>query len=346
MKKKVTMKEIAQQIGVSINAVSLALNDRAGVSEETRHKVLNIAEQMGYLDQKTKYVPAYSSKTICVLLKQYYFNDMHFYGRVLLGLEESAREFGYDVLINSFEESQKIPTCIENRKVCGIIVVGKIKDNYLLQLKSYSIPVVLVDHTSLLESTDSILTDNKLGTFKATKYLIDKGFRKIGFFGGLEYSLSINERYWGYKEALRMFLEFHSYLDVQEYIRKYSLLEHIEEHIIKNEEKAIKEKLSLLNELPQAFVCSNDRAAILLCKSLTALDIKVPEHISVFGFDDIALSAMVMPQITTIHVYKELMGKKAMERMKNRLEHPNAKIEKTIMDVKIIERESIGLPQT
>ena len=68
MKKRVTMKEIAERLNLSVNAVSLALNDRAGVSEETRRLVLNAAEEMGYLDQSTKYTAAYSNKNICILL--------------------------------------------------------------------------------------------------------------------------------------------------------------------------------------------------------------------------------------------------------------------------------------
>ena len=163
MKKRVTMKEIAERLNLSVNAVSLALNDRAGVSEETRRLVLNAAEEMGYLDQSTKYTAAYSNKNICILLEDRFFKDMQFYGRILLGLEEAAKKAGYDLFINSFEKNQEIPACVEQQKVSGLIVVGKIDEEYLKRLKSYSIPVLLLDHESVETPTDCVMTNNVAG---------------------------------------------------------------------------------------------------------------------------------------------------------------------------------------
>ena len=134
-RKRVTMKDIAGRLGLSINAVSLALNDRNGVSEETRRTVLNAADEMGYLDQTAKYVQTYSNRNICVLMRYRFFRDFRFYGRIVLGIEEEAKKSGYDVFINSFEEEGTIPSCVENKKVSGIIVVGKVSDSYLQMLK-------------------------------------------------------------------------------------------------------------------------------------------------------------------------------------------------------------------
>ena len=90
-RKRVTMKDIADKLNLSINAVSLALNDKTGVGEETKRLILNTAEEMGYLDQSVKYMQNYSNKNICVLLKNRFFRDFRFYGRVLLGIEEEAK---------------------------------------------------------------------------------------------------------------------------------------------------------------------------------------------------------------------------------------------------------------
>ena len=86
------MKDIADKLNLSINAVSLALNDKTGVGEETKRLILNTAEEMGYLDQSVKYMQNYSNKNICVLLKNRFFRDFRFYGRVLLGIEEEAKK--------------------------------------------------------------------------------------------------------------------------------------------------------------------------------------------------------------------------------------------------------------
>lgn len=342
--KKVTMEDIARELKLSVNAVSIALNEKPGVSENTRKRIISKAEEMGYLESNMKYAAAYSSRNICILLEHRFFRDMHFYGRVLLGLESEARSAGYDVLIHSFErDSQEIPGCIEKRKVSGIIVIGKIGDNHLSKLKKYHIPIVLVDWISLEESTDCVITDNKSGYFKMAKYLMDKGFQKIGFFGGIEYSPSVKERFWGYQEALQVYmgLDFESSM---EYVKRYSALSWIEEYVIAGDMDAVARSFQEIPEMPEVLMCSNDRAAIYMCKVLEGLGYHVPQQISVVGFDDIELGKMVTPRITTVHVNKELMGRRGMQKLIYRLEHPEDRIEKIIMDVQIVERDSVKLP--
>ena len=167
-RKRVTMKDIADKLNLSINAVSLALNDKTGVGEETKRLILNTAEEMGYLDQSVKYMQNYSNKNICVLLKNRFFRDFRFYGRVLLGIEEEAKKAGYDVFFSSFE-TEDIPTCVESRKVAGIIAVGKIGDSFLQRLKEYGVPIVLADYNSLEETVDCLMSDNKLGSYMMQK---------------------------------------------------------------------------------------------------------------------------------------------------------------------------------
>lgn len=341
MEKKVTMKDIAAKLGISINAVSLALNDRVGVSEETRREVLRVAEEIGYLEHTSKYMSTYSSKNICVLLRSIYFRDMHFYSKILIGIEQEARKSGYDLLINFYEDEFMIPNCVENKRVAGIVIVGKIEDDYLIQLKNYHIPVVLVDHTSLSESTDSILTDNKLGAYKITKYLINKGYNKIGFFGDLDYSISVKERFFGYQEAIKLLPYLDSQHQVNLYTEDYSILSDIEVAILDHNTESIIEKVKQVSQLPEVFVCSNDNAAIQMCNALKIMGYRVPEDIAVVGFDDIDLSIMITPKMTTVRVNKELMGKKAIERLVWRIAHPKEPVENTILDVEIVERESV-----
>lgn len=339
--KRATMKDIATQLNLSINAVSLALNDRVGVSEDTRREVLRVAEEIGYLEHTSKYMSTYSSKNICVLLRSIYFRDMHFYSKILIGVEQEARKSGYDLLINFYEEEFRVPNCVENKRVAGVVVVGKIEDTELMMLKKHHIPIILVDHTSLSESTDSILTDNKLGAFKVTRYLIDKGYKKIGFFGDLDYSISVKERFFGYQEAIKLLPNLSSQHEVNLYTEKYSLLNDIEKHIIAHDTEQIIKRIKEIDTLPEACVCSNDNAAIQLCNALRMLDYKVPVDISVVGFDDIELCSMITPKMTTVKVNKELMGKKAIQRLIWRINHLKEPVENIILNVEIVERESV-----
>ncbi len=343
IKKRVTMKDIANYLNISINAVSLALNDRAGVSEETRRLVLDTAEEMGYLDQCSRYIQTYSNKNLCVLLKHRFFRDFRFYGRILLGIEEEAKKSGYDVFINSFE-AEDIPACVESRKVSGIIVVGKIGDSFLARLKEYGFPIVLVDYMSLEEPTDCVMSDNKQGAFKMTSYLMRKGFKRIGYFGDLEYSPSTRERFFGYHEAVQNLNGLDNIEASMEYVYRFSVLSDVEDYVIDRDNEGLYERFKSIREKPEILVCSNDELAVMLLKILHKNGYSVPGDIGIVGFDDIELAHMVTPALTTVHVSKKLMGQKATQRLLYRIVHPKEEVEKLVMNVEVVERDSVGVP--
>ena len=323
-RKRVTMKDIADRLNLSINAVSLALNDKTGVGEETKRLILNTAEEMGYLDQSVKYMQNYSNKNICVLLKNRFFRDFRFYGRVLLGIEEEAKKAGYDVFFSSFE-TEDIPTCVESRKVAGIIAVGKIGDSFLRRLK---------------ETVDCLMSDNKLGSYRMASYLYKKGFRKIGYVGDLSYSPSTRERFYGYQEAIQNCFGLGITSESIEYIQKYSILTEIEDMVIHQNKENLYKKFMEIPEKPDALICSNDELAILLMKVLQEHGYMVPEDVAIAGFDDIEPAKMVTPSLTTVHVKRKLMGQNVTKRLLYRIANPKAPIEKVIMGVDIVERGS------
>ena len=240
---------------------------------------------------------------------------------------------------NDFKQGKAKRTDLEDVVFSGGLVID---DNYLIKLKESKMPVILVDHTSLLESTDSVLTDNKLGSFKVTKLLFDKGYKEIGFLGDLEYSLSIKERFFGYQEAVKKFITFNEENKMADYIKRYSILDNVENHIIKKDCKEIKEKIKALKNIPEAFVCSNDNAAIVLISSLKEMGYSIPEDVAVVGFDDIVLSSFIIPNITTVRVEKDLMGHKALKRLLWRIDNKSDMNENIIMSVVVVERDSVG----
>ncbi len=335
---KVTMKDIAKKLNVSINAVSIALNDKPGVSDDVRLLILRTADEMGYINEKRKYLSVLSKSNICVLMQAYYANTGHFYSIVLRSIVEEAKQQGYYSILNYFEDNRfAMPECIVDRKVAGILVVGKISDDNLRILKRTGVPVVLVDFTSLYDSCDCVLTHNKQGGYMITSHVISKGYKKIGFFGDLGYSLSFQDRFMGYKYALEL---AHVSDNVDHYIQKYSFLSHIENYILTNQ---IDEIIKLLQtkELPEVFVCSNDSNAFALITALTYLGLRVPEDIGVTGFDDTPLCEKCMPKITTVQVQKEMMGQVAVKKLVDRI-HRKDDVQMTqLLSVKIIERNSI-----
>ena len=341
MEKKVTMKQLADQLGVSINAVSLALNNKEGVGEDMRKRILQLANETGYLEQSGKYNKAFSSKHICVMVRKIYFQDMHFYSRVIYGVEWQADKLGYDIIIQFTDEEVRVPACVENQKVAGIIIVGAVEKDRIEALSVYGIPVVVVDSTTYGYPADSVLADNRGGTFLAANHLIRSGYRKIGFFGDLDYSLSIKERFLGYAEAMAGVMEDEAMQTALVETMKYSLLRDIEPYVLAKDVEAITRRVKAMGEIPEVLLCSNDRAAILLMNALRALGYRIPEDIGIVGFDDMEISTMVMPCLTTLHIAKKNMGMKAVQTLQWRLQNRKAKPEKIILPVDLVLRDSV-----
>lgn len=335
---KVTMKDIAKELNISINAVSIALNDKPGVSELMRLKILRTADKMGYINEKHHYLSVFSKSNICILMQSYYANTGHFYSIVLRSIVERAKVLGYMSILNYFEDNQfEFPDCIIDRKVAGILVVGKISDQNLNQLKNTGIPVVLVDYTSLGDTCDCVLTHNKQGGYLITQYVLDKGYKRVGFFGDLEYSLSFSDRFVGYKQAL---VNRNTISDIESYINQYSILHETEKYVLENDVNSI---VSLLkkSELPEVFVCANDSNAFILLNALTLMNIKVPDQIAITGFDDTPLCDKTIPKLTTVQVQKELMGEIAVNKLIDRIHRENDVQMTQLLSTKIIERDSV-----
>jgi LacI family transcriptional regulator len=339
-RKKVTMRDIAGKLNISTNAVSLALNDRVGVSEDTRDLIIKTASEIGYFDANPSYVSKNTTKNICLMIESRFFVDVPFYSRVILGIENESKKNGYDIIVSFLNtEEFEIPACIENRKVTGILIVGTIKDEFVKIATSYNIPIVMVDHASQLISTDAILTQNITGSYIATQHLIQKGHRNIGFCGDIDASLSFKERWLGFYEALREF-GIDQGLIVKD-LFNYSVVSNIEQYVLQRNYSELAKSISNLKAIPSAFICSNDSTANCLNYALELLGLKVPEDVSIIGFDDTALCTVRRPYLTTIRVNKELMGETAVKRLIWRISNLNEPFVKIGMEVSFIERESV-----
>ncbi|MGN1027486.1 MAG: LacI family DNA-binding transcriptional regulator [Faecousia sp.] len=337
MKKKVTMKDISEALGLSINAVSLALNGKPGVSEDTRRLILSTADKMGYIDFSSRYDKTFSSACICVIIKTKYYHSS-FYTKLLYGIETEAKSCGYNIILQFYEENQGVPSCILRRKVCGVIIIGRFEEDYLEMIYRTDLPIVLVDHSSYRLPIDCILTDNKSGVLESVSYLSRAGYRKIGFFGDYSYSNSYKERFDGYLEAMQKI-----YPDFQQLfaaISRFSVLEQIEDIVLRRDTVGIACILEKMEELPEAFQCANDRNAVLLNNALQLMGRKVPEDVAIVGFDDSDLATVMSPPLTTLHVSTVRMGNKAFSRLLWKMDHREASPERIMMGVRLIIRDS------
>jgi LacI family transcriptional regulator len=344
MNKNPTMKDIAKATGVSVNAVSLALNDRKGVSEETRIKIMETAQNLGYLDRKNRYIQTFSQHHLCVLIQDIYDKEHKytvFYSEILYYVIKEAKYYGYDTIVHYFnEQSMSIPGCIAKRQVAGIIVLGKISSPYVEMFLAVNTPIVIVDHNPRLPNINCILTDNISGGYMAAKHLIRKGFTEIGYIGDFSYSKSVKERYYGFLEALVQegLVKFE---ETGEYMRKYSLIGGIEPYLINNDVDAIERMFPPKACMPQAYFCANDAAALIVMEAFRRKKIDIPGEISIIGFDNGNLAANHSPALTTINVNRELMGQKAIRRLIELIDNENQQAEHMVLGVELVERDSV-----
>lgn len=335
------MKDIADKLHISLNAVSIALNNKVGVSDAMRIKILKTADEMGYIQKKQQYLNAFSKSNICVMMQSYYAKTGHFYSAVLYSIVEEAKKMGYNTIISYFDDSEFVrPECIVDNKVAGIIVIGKIQDLNLEDLEKCQLPIVLCDYTSTLKSCHSVLSNNKAGGSIMCEYLIQCGFEKIGFFGDLNYSLNFRERFIGYYNTLHQHHMFEKYQD-ELYIERYSVVEDIENAILSNDVDTVIERIKTVENLPDVFMCANDSNAVLLIGALNKLGYRIPEDISVVGFDNTNMCERIVPKLTTINVDKERMGIRTVHKLLELLDDSNVYPETIQLGVTLIERDSV-----
>ncbi|GHU15683.1 LacI family transcriptional regulator [Spirochaetia bacterium] len=338
---KIIMKDIADNLGLSINAVSLALNDKKGVSEETRLRVLEAAQAQGYLDTKHNYSRIFGQYHICVLIRDEYSRDAEFYGEILHSIIKEARKSGYDTLVQYFDdENLAIPDYIAARRVSGIIILGKISTPNVDALRAFNLHVVVIDHSPRSCKMNCILTDNISGGFMAANYLIHSGCTEIGFVGDLSYALSVKERYYGFLEALTQGNIITSE-QPDTYVQKYSLMNSVESYSEKLTD-VLNQMLSRMKDLPQAYFCYNDQTAFALMHVLQEKGIRVPGEISIIGFDNTSWAERVSPQLTTMSVNRELMGQKAVRRIIRLIKEEDQEIEHTVLGVELVVRNSVA----
>ena len=328
----ITIKDIAKLANVAQSTVSKALNNKPDVSESTKKKILEIAKQYNFSPNAFgKGLKRRTTENIGIIFYRELLplSGNPFYSRVLEGIEAEIAINNYNLVLHLIPEGHQktLPKMVRERQVDGLILVGIYNIEFINNIISQNIPVVLVDPKILLDNCSQILIDNEHGAFLATKHLIKNGHKRIGFISGDIKRLSFKQRQDGYIKALKS-----NNISVDENLIKTGGLEKGYEHV---------KDLLLLNERPTAIFAANDINAIYGYKAIREQNLKIPEDISIIGFDDIELAKMSMPQLSTIRVYKEELGSIAVRTslriINGEIKNPTT----TVVPIKLIERESV-----
>ncbi|PYG88230.1 LacI family transcriptional regulator [Ruminiclostridium sufflavum DSM 19573] len=335
MPKKVTMDTIAKKLGISKNTVSLALRGMAGISEATRKKIEETALSIGY-KYKTNGVKSLNTRNLCLVIAKSTRDSIGFFSYIQLGIEDEARKNNMNTIIHYYDEKDdifEIPNCIREGMITGIITLGRNSLKTINAILSYNLPVVLVDNYFDNLEMDCILTDNQCGGYLATEYLIKCGHTKIGFIGDTSLSVSFYDRYQGYLKALNQ----HNI----EMVEGYSVTDRVLDNLTSEDAEYIISEIKSKEGLPTAYFCCNDAQAVVLLKALKSMNISIPDEISIIGYDDIEAARSITPELTTMKVEKELMGKRAVSMLIERIENRKEITEKILLSAKLIERQSV-----
>ncbi|MFS0821505.1 substrate-binding domain-containing protein [Bacillus sp. 1P02SD] len=332
MKRKVTMQDIADRLGISKNSVSQALTGKGGVSTDTKELVERTAAELGYVYKGKKTPKENRQLTIGLIATEFAFSMKSFFGEIFLSVEQNAINNGVNLLIQSISESAKndliLPSFIEEKRVDGVIIVSHISLDYINKVISTGIPTVLIDHHHPLIHADAILTNNRFGAYLATKHLIDLGHREIAFVGNIDFSPSYYERMEGFLLAL-----------------KEANITPKEEVIFltaKEENGAIDRKIKSLKHIPSAWLCVNDGFGFMVSSSLKSFGLKIPDQVSVCSFDNGQLSQLADPPITTMAINLKLFGSYAFKQLRWRIDHPHEPVQEILLPANLIKRGSTG----
>jgi len=307
--KKITMMDIAKRAGVSKTTVSMVLNKRdESISEETKNKILKLAEELNYIPNSlARGLTINKTSTIGIILPDI---TNPFFSYIARAIEDAASSFGYNVIFcntdNKVEKELDYIKLLISKLVDGVIFIsgGESRSSIKL-LKDNDIPFVLVDrYIENFRDEYGVYSLNKEGVIEGIEYLYNKGNRKIVFVKGHENLQISNERLEGYKYAMKK----HGIFD-ENLIFKGNFT-------IEGGIKATEQILQKVDKIDAIFY-SNDIMALGGMKVLLRNNFKIPEDIRIMGFDNIVISEIFEPELTTVSQPIYDMGKKACELLIN-----------------------------
>lgn len=347
MAHSITLKDIAKEAQVSIGTVSRVFNNQGNVTEEVRQRVLKVAAQLGYFstpEQEARPYPNHRAvKEVGFLFCTFISNEgiisNPFWSHILHGAESAASKFNIKVTYRSISSLQNTPdlllTTIYEMKLGGILLVGPAEIDTIQLLQSTSIPLVLVDNYAL--RADAVLGNNFEGARAAVDYLIRMGHSQIAFIGGplLDEKYLVNRVYTieGRAEGYRMAF-VNAGLPVP-----YEL--HESANLSTDGGYEACKRLLACGTPFSALFCANDEMAIGALKALREANLRVPDEVSLVGFDDIDLVEHLIPALTTVRVDKEVLGSIALKRLLSLMSDPDPVSVSSILDVELVIRDSV-----
>lgn len=334
----ITIREIAQEANVSTATVSMVMNNKPGISSPTRMKVLKIVEAHGYNVSPLKKEITRNSGIIQLTIHRKHsqvVSDTAFFEALIAGIESTASLSGYQLTIKSVL-SQKLyadSICggLNDDSIDGVLLLGTEMDSDdMIEAAKLNKPLLILDACFMGINANCVVIDNISGVYSAVQHLIENGHRKIGY---LKSSIAIQnflERYEGYLKVMS-----DSGLKCK---HSYTIPLH------PTMEGSFSDMMTYLSgnpELPTAFVSDNDIIAFGAMRAMKEAGLRIPQDISIVGFDDMPFCTISGPSLSTINVNKENLGKLAVENLTRIIDGENSYTTKTVLGVELVSRDSV-----
>lgn len=331
---QITIHDIARDLEIDSSTVSRALNDSPRVSKKTKKRILDKANELGYQrNSLASNLRTNKTNTIGVIVPRI---SRNFFSNIISGIEDTAYQAGYNVVIcqslESFDREKKIMDTLLSNRVDGVLLSTSMETVTLDHLQPYlnhGGPIVFYDRPRDFENCSSISIDDYKGSFAATEHLITKGCKNIVYFSGPQIVSLYQNRKKGYMGALKKHgIEFRESYCIE------SLLSE------KDGTESAKKMLKL--KAVDGLYSANDTAAISAIQYLKSKGVNIPNDIAVVGFNNDPISAVIEPSLTTINQPDFEMGRIASSVLINQIEAKNiSKNNKSqVLDVELIVRDS------
>lgn len=348
MSKKVTIQDIADELGISRNTVSKAINNTGSIAEATKIKIFKKASEMGYkqfslLSPVQNIVPTNLStlnKEIA-LFTYSLIGSSHFSAHLIDTFQHKISEAGYKLSIYLIRDSEidnfTLPANFNADNTDGIICIELFSQSYSQFLCEQNIPTLFVDTVTnmkdLVLNSDILYMENHTSVYIMLKKFIEHGKRNISFIGDRYNCQSFYERWQAYCDVLT----------------DYSIPVKLENCIIDSDSCPysdtdwLSQKINLLPSIPEVIFCANDFLAISAMKALKKLNISVPNDVLLCGFDNSSESKIIEPSLTTVNIPSKSMGYIAADLLLSRINSSDMPYRTTYIKTDVIFRDSTNI---
>jgi LacI family transcriptional regulator len=331
----VTIMDVAQEAGVSYATVSRVVNNKGYIKPETRERVMRAVTRLGYVvNQQARSLASGRSQVVGLLVPGL---ETAYIGEIIRGIDEELVGASYDLMLYTAHrrrtrESAYVATLTQGMADGLLLVLPRDPGAYIETLRRRGFPYVLIDHQGVDDAGPAVGATNRQGGYDATRHLIELGHRRVGFItGSLDLGCS-NDRLAGYHSALTEFgLPVESGL-----VREGDFTQPAGF-------RAARELLAL-PEPPSAIFASNDLMAFGTMEAARVRGLRIPEDISIIGFDDIPQALHVHPPLTTVRQPLEQMGRLAARMLLRQIDDRQQLVQRIDLPTELVVRDSCRAP--